>query len=229
MIISHKYRFIFLKTRKTAGTSIEVFLSQCCAENDVVTPIYPHVAPHVPRNHRGIWNPLWEFLDNRGHGFKTTLSMLAKRDRFYNHIPARTVRSRVSNKVWRGYFKFCVERNPWDKTISYYHHLRKHASCGDLTFDQYLSSGDFCLNYPVYTDARGHVIVDRVLKYESLMDQLGEVFGDLGVPFQGTLGVNAKSDTRTDRRPYQEILSSEQREIITRAFAKEIEMHGYTF
>ncbi len=39
MIISHKHKFIFIKTRKTAGTSIEIFLSQFCGKNDILTPI----------------------------------------------------------------------------------------------------------------------------------------------------------------------------------------------
>jgi len=39
MIISHKHKFIFIKTRKTAGTSIEIFLSQFCGKNDTLTPI----------------------------------------------------------------------------------------------------------------------------------------------------------------------------------------------
>ena len=39
MIINHKYKFIFIKTRKTAGTSIEIALSQFCDANDVITPI----------------------------------------------------------------------------------------------------------------------------------------------------------------------------------------------
>ena len=39
MIISHKHRFIFIKTRKTAGTSIEIFLSQFCDKDDILTPI----------------------------------------------------------------------------------------------------------------------------------------------------------------------------------------------
>lgn len=38
MIISHQHRFIFVKTLKTAGTSIEVFLSGLCGRDDVVTP-----------------------------------------------------------------------------------------------------------------------------------------------------------------------------------------------
>lgn len=41
MIISHKYKFIFLKTKKTAGTSFEIALSRYLGEDDVVTPISP--------------------------------------------------------------------------------------------------------------------------------------------------------------------------------------------
>ena len=47
MIISHKYRFIFVKTRKTAGTCVEAYLSQHCGDSDVLTPIHPPLG-HVP-------------------------------------------------------------------------------------------------------------------------------------------------------------------------------------
>lgn len=228
MIISHKYKFIFIKTAKTGGTSIEVFLSQCCGENDIVTPIYPQVEPHVARNYKGIWNPLSEIIENRGRGLRSTLSNFLKQNKFYNHIPARIVKNRLSNKEWNDYFKFCVERNPWDKTLSHYHMINDRAG-GNMTFDQYIDMGHFCLNYPLYTDADGNLIVDRVIKYESLMDELAQVFGMLGIPFSGTLGVTAKSEHRKDRRPYQQVFTSEQRTVIEKAFAKEIEMHGYTY
>ena len=71
MIICHQHRFIFVKTLKTAGTSIEVFLSQHCGPLDVVTPILPHVEPHRPRNHEG----------------------------FFNHIPACEIRDRVGRDI----------------------------------------------------------------------------------------------------------------------------------
>ena len=39
MIISHTHKFIFIKSLKTAGTSIETALSNHCSGNDVVIPI----------------------------------------------------------------------------------------------------------------------------------------------------------------------------------------------
>jgi hypothetical protein len=39
MIISHEHKFIFLKTKKTAGTSIELAVSQLCGPDDVITPL----------------------------------------------------------------------------------------------------------------------------------------------------------------------------------------------
>ena len=71
--------------------------------------------------------------------------------------------------------------------------------------------------------------MNKVIKYEFLMDELEHVFQELGIPLDGLLGVRAKSEYRTDRRPYQELFSIEQRDEIERAFAKEIEMHGYVF
>jgi hypothetical protein len=56
-----------------------------------------------------------------------------------------------------------------------------------------------------------------------------EVFAYLDIPFPGTLGIAAKSDYRADRRPYQEVFNDEQRRVIEKAFAKEIDMHGYRF
>ena len=38
MIISHEHKFIFLKTKKTAGTAIEAALSELCGPSDVITP-----------------------------------------------------------------------------------------------------------------------------------------------------------------------------------------------
>jgi hypothetical protein len=202
MIISHKHKFIFVKTVKTAGTSIEVFLSQHCGPLDIVTPIFPTVESHTPRNHQG----------------------------YYNHMPAYEIRNQVGPEIWDSYFKFCVERNPWDKTLSWYH-MKKYREDHGLTLDRFLAGKEFPLNFQRYAEPsnQNRIMVDRVLQYENLMEHLGQVFKELGIPFQGSLGVNAKSEYRTDRRPYQEVYTPEQAKWVGYVFRHEIFLHGYKF
>ena len=229
MILSHQYKFIFIKTAKTAGTSIEVFLSKQCGPKDIVTPVAPPVEGHQPRNYEGVINPIPEILKRPGKLFSALRQTITNRQKFYNHIPAREIKNRVPADVWNSYFKFCVERNPWEKVLSHYH-MHAAREGGALTLDEYLARGRFPTNYFRYTDRSGtKIIVDRVLRYENLLAELGEVFSQLSIPFDGTLGVAAKSEYRTDRTPYQEVFNDKQRRIVEKAFAKEIELHGYRF
>lgn len=201
MIISHKHKFIFIKTYKTAGTSLESYLSEFCGETDVLTPIYPQVPGHLARNVGD----------------------------FYNHMPAIEVRQKVGTEVWGSYYKFCVERNPWDKVLSFYW-MEKSRNDGDLSLDEFLQRDHVGVNWHLYAGDEGKSpIVDRVLKYETLGKELGEVFNNLGVPWAGGLEPKAKSEYRHDRRPYREVLTNEQAQLIARKFSKEIDWHGYEY
>jgi hypothetical protein len=77
--------------------------------------------------------------------------------------------------------------------------------------------------------SRSEIIVDQVVRYENLLVELAEVFAQLNIPFDGTLGIAAKSEYRGERRPYQEVFNGQQGRIVEKAFAKEIELHGYRF
>ena len=68
-----------------------------------------------------------------------------------------------------------------------------------------------------------------MLRYEQLNQDLGEVFGKLGIPWQGKLDVWAKSGHRTDRKPYQQWYSQQQADIVASVFADEIHRFDYAF
>ena len=194
-----------------------------------MTPITPAIEGHQPRNYEGFINPIPELLERPGKFFSALRDSIISREKFYRHMPASEVRKRVPAEVWNSYFKFCVERNPWDKVLSHYH-MHAAREDGPLSLDEYLARGRFPINYFRYTDRTGiKVIVDRIVRYENLMAELGEVFSQLNIPFDGTLGVAGKSEYRTDRRPYRQVFNDEQRRIVEKAFAKEIELHGYQF
>ena len=229
MIISHKHKFIFIKTVKTAGTSLEVFLSQHCGADDVLTLFDPPVEGHEPRNYEVGAGRIAEILRTPFGPRSAWRCLLTRRRRFYNHMPAWLVRLRVPPSIWNGYFKFCVERNPWDKVLSHYH-MHAYRVGGALSLDQYFARGKFPINYPRYTTPSGsRIIVHRVVRYGNLTDELGEIFTRLNVPFDGDLRVRKKGHFRTDRRPYQLVFSPQQRQIVERVFAREIQLHGYRF
>ena len=233
MIISHKYRFIFVKTVKTAGTSIEVYLSPLCGDDDIFTLIVPPVEGHEPRNHAGLFNPLPEFVGSFWQGKGpliegvNTFKNLLRRKRYFPHMAAWKARCRTDQRIWNGYYKFCVERNPWDKTLSHFHMLKQRMGT-DMTLDDYLANGTYCLNYPLYADKQG-LCVDRVLRYERLNDELGEVFSQLGIPYSGSLDVNAKAGYRQDRTPYRDVLTQSQQDVIASIYRREIDMHGFEY
>jgi hypothetical protein len=228
VIISHQHRFIFIKTRKTAGTSIEMFLSALCGPEDIVTPIAE--AGHPAHGHVGFFDPLPEI--RLGRPVVRTLREAIARRRFYNHIPAASVRARVPPRIWHDYHTFCVERDPWDKTLSHFAWLRTRLPGGaSLTFDEYLDRGRLCVDHPSYTEpgVPERLIVDEVLQYATLNEDLQRTFRMLGIPFQPPLPATAKASVRTDRRPYHEVYTEQQRASVAQAFAREIELFGYRF
>lgn len=225
MIISHRHRFIFIKTRKTAGTSIEIALSKFCGPDDVITPVLEEAARseyggRAPQHFRR------GFTDFRPYDYRRFLFDRRRQD-FRNHLPGPRIRQMIPRTVWDGYFKFCVERNPYDKVISghaWSNEIRRREGRPQLSLDAFVQ-GDYIHDYKCWHRyAVGHqIIVDRVLRFEELDAQLPEVCGLLGLP-QFDLP-RAKGGIRTDKRPVFEVLGQNV-DRVSEVFREELEILG---
>ncbi len=226
MIINHKYKYIFIKTRKVAGTSVEMYLNKHREPGDIFTPISSWHEDHIPQNFEGSINPIKELIETKLSHTRRTLSDFKNKIRFWNHIPGIMIKSRIEPDIWNNYYKFTIERNPWDKTISHYFWLKRKEEFSSIR--DYIKKSFLPVDYDKYTNLNGELLVDRVVRYESLNDDLGEIFSELGIPYEGSLGIFAKSSFRK-KRDYSDYYDKETKNLVARAFRKEIKLFGYKF
>ena len=88
MIISHKHKFIFIKLRKTAGTSMEIALSSLCKGEDIITPI--SALDEKARSELGFQGPRNYTVPLKYYSFSDCGKRLFKGRKkiYYNHMPA---------------------------------------------------------------------------------------------------------------------------------------------
>ncbi len=227
MIISHKYRYIFVKTRKIAGTSVEMYLNKFRRGDDIFTPISSNHEKHYPQNYTGTFNLISELNNTQFKYARTSISDFVYKKKFWNHIPGLLIKSRIDPKTWDEYYKFTIERNPWDKIISHYKwKTRKNQNTRD--FNVYLNKGDFPKDFDRYTDLKGNIIVDKIIRYENLDIELNEVFNEFRIPFSGKLNIYAKSGLR-EKKSYQDYYNDESKKIVANLYKEEISKFNYKF
>lgn len=227
MIISHSHKFIFLKTNKTAGTSIEIALSKFCGPEDIITPISP--ADEETRRKLGYPGPQNYSLPISSYSVRDVARVLIKRKKknLYNHITAKEVKAYIDDQAWNSYYKFCVERNPWDRCISLYYW--RNGLEPRPTISEFISSDVPLMlkkrGYEVYT-IDGRVAVDKICRFENLSNELEEVRKQVGIPEKLELP-RAKSKYRKDKLNYRDILGEADKAIIANLFHDEISLLGY--
>lgn len=230
MIVSHRHKFIYIKTIKTASTSIETALTSVCGPDDIITVAadrfmgdragdrkaqnYRLDHPAVPKQ------KLWRKLIGR------PVRYYHPEIGYYEHMPAWRVKTYLGEEIWNSYFKFTFERNPWDRQVSFYAYKTRNSDRRP-SFEEFLAAGRRArvANWDLYT-IDGKIAVDYIGAYENLeadFARIGERIGagcGLALP---RVNVSERS------RSYRDYYSDKTRDLIGGWYHPEIASFGYAF
>lgn len=213
MIASFSREFIFVKTKKTGGTSVEIVLSTWCSGADICTPIYDE--DEVARDEYG--GSAMNYLGPDGER------------KFFDHMPAAKIKAELP-ELWERAFKFTVERHPYEKVLSraWWNIGRRDgdperelAAEIDLAIQKRASY----YNFPRYT-IDGELAVDEVIPHDQLGARLAVIADKLGATMPTDMP-RAKGRFRGDRRPAMEVLTTEQKDRIYHDAKPEFDLMGF--
>ena len=240
MIISRHHRFILVKTRKTAGSSVELALSPVLGAGDLATSLRPEEeAGRVLGPGARIADPL--LMTRYGYPW-----------RLKTHAPLWLAQDYIGRGA-AGYRVVSLCRNPWDKAVSHFFWSRRDQGVRDLDFDsQRRLFIDFTRrkgprkwydrltgrmppkaldgNFRLY-QIDGRPRLDFVIRYEHLRDDVAALGRWLGLDRALTLeGVQAKAGLRpAARRHWSDYYDAATRALVAEHSRPEIEFFGYDF
>jgi len=225
MIISHSHKFIFIKSHKTAGTSVEAALTEYCSGNDIVTPLLDY---SFNRNEKGEW-----------------IHRSMNAGDFHQHDDALNIKNNLPAEIWDNYYKFSITRNPWDRAVSFfswekrrdpalipkkrfYHHLG--ITFDDISqtrklFSQYIK-GSWTNNDRFYL-INNQLCVDFIIRYEHLAEDFREVCNVIGIPAKDL--PHLKTGMRTRKHHYSEYYNEESQTIVAERHKNDIRLFDYEF
>jgi hypothetical protein len=221
MIISHAHKFIFLRTEKTASTSLAHALLTLLEPGDEWFGSGASAAAHP-----GIR------AAPRAKGWKRrTFPRLFG---LHFHASARDVRSVVGRKVFDTYFKFAVERNPWDRQVSLYMHRSRQRGGDGTGFSRDMSSPFYRMmhhtrlaNWQVYTIGDS-VVADWVIRYDELSGSLPALAERAGLPAVPQMN-SLRAGYRDRGTHYSAHYTPAVRDLVARWYRPEIEAFGFQF
>ena len=221
MILSYKNKFIFIKSQKTAGTSLEVALSKFCSEKDIITPIMLSENEEFRRK--------LGFRGPQNFTLKIKIKEKVEQVSLFNHTPVLLLKKIISKKIFESFFKFTIVRNPFDQLLSYYFWGIKRYLIKDdfkLFCEQYAKN--FFSNEKKIISINNTLPYDKIIKYENLRDDLSEVSQKLKLNeniYDTFKEINLKSEYRKEKK--YDIICNLSKNIILEEASFFFEKFGY--
>lgn len=227
MLVSHRKRFIYTKTMKTAGTSVEAYFERWCLPEGAWSPAHYRDESVTEAGIVGYRGP-----DPSGC-------------RWFNHMPAAEIRRGVGEETWNSYFKFCVVRNPYDRLVSAFHFQERADAMADRgndrpasgdgkadpsgviqRFREWVRAGGTVPDLDTYV-LDGRLCVDFAIRFEALLEDLETVCRRIGVPSEPESLPRLKAGYRPGGISLAEYYDPETEALVAERFRFDLEQLGY--
>lgn len=257
MIISRERKYIFLHSRKTAGSSVSVSLAKNLAPDDIMIGCWPDAYRYgISYNEFALGiakeNPVSYFyfaLKNKlRYGrfepkptyINRTIKQYFRIHHGFNagaHSPAAVVR-KFDPELWSDAFKFAFVRNPWTHAVSNYWWCTRPRRKRNVSFKEYLLRLDDP-NRPDPERVRPSIITNwpvYTIDDRMAVDFIGRyenIEQDLGyiserLGFDVSIGsIGAKKESQRQEKSVVEHYDDEGIELVRRIYKKEIDAFSY--
>ena len=213
MLISHRYKFIYLKARKVAGTSVESYLERYCVD--------PKIEPtYVMTHHTNYKSDKYGIIASRMHG--------KKNNTWFNHKTVPEIKSDLPKDIWDNYIKICNVRSPYDMMVSWYHYQTKSKGVNKRAFKQFVSNKFttplLIRNKKIWSDEGKYNF--EYIRFENIEEDLNLLMEKLNLP---KYDVEVPFFKKSIRGNWREYYDNESKNIVYNMFKDEIEFFNYKF
>ena len=216
MLLSHRYKFLFVHIAKTGGTSVRAALAPLRWRD----PLYWLAFPCHRLSH---WT---------GHRLGT---------KFPRHAKIIAAKEMLPAEYFSSLFKFVFVRNPWDLQVSSYHHIRRerpHLIEHIKTFPEFIRykldrerpyqfhlDTSIELQSDFVKDLDGKIVTDFIGRYENLVEDFDEACRRIGLSPR-SLPHKREAKNREDYRRYYDDATAD---LVATHFRPDIEAFDYRF
>ena len=238
-IISFKHRFIFLKTRKVAGTSVEAVLRSFTGPDDIVPCVTPRDEYFSAR--KGDFSK--NYADSNTEEQRYTDLVLAEdfegamqylqsiKPKYVSHMRIGRVEKAITDLGYQlsDFYSFTIERHPYSWMVSSVAYNNARYNSGTLApmpsnkilnlvkekaVDPQFLRG---INWHMYTQD-DQIRVNRVLRYENLQGELLSTLAEIGIDISTIELPEMKTNVR--HIDAADLLDDEAKALVAASFAK---------
>lgn len=234
-LISHKHKFIFIKTRKTASTTIENLFVEYC--------LYKDIDKYRNKEYRYCSINDYGVVSVSGNGLNTYKNKLVRNNRNENkdkapireHENAYSIKEYLGDNKFNDYFKFTSVRNTYDMMVSrFFWNENRYNELFNIPnkeiidkFRFFIKNFDFNKNnnYNLYT-IDNKPVCNFYINYENMNNDLEKVFNILNIPYDNNI-LSFKKNYRLKDLKLEDLYDQKTYDIVYNNYCDEIKLFNY--